>query len=839
MKHLLKVLRSAITVVLLVNGSALADEADTLARIDKQLAELKTFQYERGGDPLRDLENTIFQLPADSPLRAKIEDKLIEALDQSNEIGRGIICRQLRVVGTDKCIPAIAPLLTDPKLADFARYALQGMGSDAASKAMHKVLGKTSGTLQVGLINSLAACNYEPLRGDCIRLIQSEDSEVATAAIRALGKLGGVESVKALISAKSKTNEQLAADIDLAIVKCADKLVRAGEREKAKELFATLYKQGGPSRLAALRGLVMADPHQCADLLAEAIRGQDRRLAMLAISLTPQATGNNVTEKFVAILRDLPAEAKVPMLKALGERGDQGAVAAVIDATKSDNAQIRLAAVEALGGFSGMQAIDTLIEIATNGDEPAKRVARASLARIDSADSRLATIAQNSDEKRTLEAIQALASRRAGDQCELLLQLARDGNPIKRRAAIDALGILTDAKNVDSLLQLALEKERADDLPAIEQSFGRVLLRIKSPADRARPILDALSRAPAGARSLLIRQLAKAGTPDALDAVRKALQSSDSPLSDAAVFALANWPNPAASDDLIKLIETAGNAALRKTALDGYIQIASDSDDPSAMFLDALKRVSNVDNKRRVLNEMGLNCESFEAVAATQSLLEDPQLGSTAAIATIRIAYKLRLSHKDEARKILEHVLATVDDPDVQKRAQNVLNDLDKYEDHIRQWVAIGPFVDKTIESGEQSYKQVYEPDRTDTSKLEWKPLELGIGDWDINLEATYGPIDHCAAYVRTMIWSPVDQEVQIEGGCDDALKMWVNGEIVFDDYSVRGGSPRKMLAPARLRKGWNELKLKAVDDEGGWAFGCRVRKPNGTKLDGLKYEAR
>ena len=73
--------------------------------------------------------------------------------------------------------------------------------------------------------------------------------------------------------------------------------------------------------------------------------------------------------------------------------------------------------------------------------------------------------------------------------------------------------------------------------------------------------------------------------------------------------------------------------------------------------------------RRAVLKEIGLKCESLEAVAATQSLLKDPQLKATAAIATIRIAYKLRLSHKDEARKILEHVLATVDDPDVQKRS--------------------------------------------------------------------------------------------------------------------------------------------------------------------------
>ena len=128
------------------------------------------------------------------PIRRFGQDRrqVDRGLDQSNEIGRGIICRQLRVVGTDKCVPVIAPLLTDPKLADFARYALQGIGSNAAAKAMHEALGKTSGALQVGLINSLAACHYEPLRGDCIRLIQSQNSEVAAAAIRALGKLGGV-----------------------------------------------------------------------------------------------------------------------------------------------------------------------------------------------------------------------------------------------------------------------------------------------------------------------------------------------------------------------------------------------------------------------------------------------------------------------------------------------------------------------------------------------------------------------------------------------------------------------------------------------------------------------
>ena len=213
------------------------------------------------------------------------------------------------------------------------------------------------------------------------------------------------ESVEALNGAKSKTNEQLAADIDLAIVNCADKLVQADEREKAKEIFATLYKEGGPSRLAALRGLVMADPNQCADLLVEAIRGQDLRLAMLAISLTPQATGNNVTGKFVAILPDLPAEAKIPMLKGARRAGG----------SKCRCCRDRRDEKRKRGIPPGRRRSTRWIlrgpsnRYFDRGHHQRGRASptscRASLAHIESADSRLEMIAQNSDEKLTLGAM--------------------------------------------------------------------------------------------------------------------------------------------------------------------------------------------------------------------------------------------------------------------------------------------------------------------------------------------------------------------------------------------------------------------------------------------------
>ena len=95
-----------------------------------------------------------------------------------------------------------------------------------------------------------------------------------------------------------------------------------------------------------------------------------------------------------------------------------------------------------------------------------------------------------------------------------------------------------------------------------------------------------------------------------------------------------------------------------------------------------------------------------------------------------------------------------------------------------------------------------------------------------INLEATFGPIDFCCAYLHTVIVSPVEQEARLEFGADDYAKAWLNG------------------APAgagnvKLKKGDNPLMLKAGDHGGGWNFFCRIAQPGGGALEGLRFEPR
>ena len=73
--------------------------------------------------------------------------------------------------------------------------------------------------------------------------------------------------------------------------------------------------------------------------------------------------------------------------------------------------------------------------------------------------------------------------------------------------------------------------------------------------------------------------------------------------------------------------------------------------------------------------------------------------------------------------------------------------------------------------------------------------------------------------------------------GADDMLKAWVNREPVYGTWRRSGLRPRDVVATIQLKKGWNDLLLKVVDHGGGWQFCCRIRKPDGTVLDGLKVQ--
>jgi len=104
-----------------------------------------------------------------------------------------------------------------------------------------------------------------------------------------------------------------------------------------------------------------------------------------------------------------------------------------------------------------------------------------------------------------------------------------------------------------------------------------------------------------------------------------------------------------------------------------------------------------------------------------------------------------------------------------------------------------------------------------------------------INLGQILGG-ENCAAYLRSRIWSPRQQQVFLEPASDDGLKVWLNGRLVLAENVTRtvkrfpAVAPWQNRARMTLKQGWNVLMLKVTNNSGDWAtcvrFSAEERAP-------------
>lgn len=813
-----------------------------MEQLDEALKAVQTFEHGKDAGPLLRAEQLVVEAARNEVSRKAAEERLLRSLGSaSTRDAKSFLCRQLRTIGTARSVPHLEKLLTDPELSHMARYALGRIEDQAAATALHRALGKTSGNLQIGIINTLGERRHREALRDLAKLLGSPDSGVAEATATAVGRIGGIEAVKALEAARLRASKTLGEHIDNALLIAAEQLAGEGEKGIAAQVYQRFYRLSPEKhfRLAGLRGLVTAGGEREAPLLIECLKATEPGLRRTAIGLTTLAKGQNVTSALAGVLPSLPSEDQELLLRALGERGDRAAVQAVAAATKSEHPSVRVAALEALGDMGDGTVVPVLVQAAAAGEGNEKSVARASLVRLqgNGVETALVRSLNSGDANVRVELIHALAGRKAKQAFGELAKLAWDNDLTVRREAIRALGMLGKGPELGALVALALRPKDATDRPVIEEAVEAVFKRVEGKKGKATPLLIALASAPTDAKPMLLRLLGKAATPEALKAIYATLKDPSEAVREAALRSLAAWPDASPAETLLALARTSSDEAHKVLALQGYVRMAGISKDPTAMYARAMQLAERLEEKKLVLAGLG-SASSAQALAIVESYLKDEQLRTDVATAAVQIASRLRQEDAARARAALENVLSAIDDQRVRKQAQDVMNEMEQYEGYILTWLGSGPYAEKNKESRD-IFDMAFPPETPNAEGVKWSPLTQGMGSWDINLEASFGGRDHCAAYLRTRIWSPEEQDARLELGSDDAIKAWLNGKLVHANYTNRGVTPRQDLVNVRLHKGWNELLLKVVDHEGGWGFCCRVRMPDGSALEGLKVEAK
>jgi hypothetical protein len=170
-------------------------------------------------------------------------------------------------------------------------------------------------------------------------------------------------------------------------------------------------------------------------------------------------------------------------------------------------------------------------------------------------------------------------------------------------------------------------------------------------------------------------------------------------------------------------------------------------------------------------------------------------------------------------------------------RPPYVLANMEPVDGYILEWLGTGPY-DEPGKNGAQLFDTVFPPETPAGKDLFWNSIIRGVGTWDIDLLNAFDLKNNCAGYLRNRVSVPVEQDALLEVGSDDAIKVWLNGTLVHASNYARGIAPRQDIVDVHLKAGWNDVMLKVVNYEAGWAFCCRFRKSDGTAIEGLKVEA-
>jgi hypothetical protein len=288
------------------------------------------------------------------------------------------------------------------------------------------------------------------------------------------------------------------------------------------------------------------------------------------------------------------------------------------------------------------------------------------------------------------------------------------------------------------------------------------------------------------------------------------------------------------------MIAQIGDETHAVLAFRGYVRLVRLPSDrtPADTFLlleDALAMATRAEEKKLVLGALA-DLPLIDALMTAEPYLGDPALCDEAAVTMLALARALAAEQPDAAWAAIKKVQAAPTADHVQQRAVQAAEFIQRFAGYAAAWLIAGPY----MEEGKNStdiFDLAFPPERPDAPDVKWTPLNVNNRDnpWIFDLGRAVGGGNRCA-YVKTSVWSPEQQTAQLLIGSDDAVKAWLNGELVHSNLVQRGLTVAEDRVEVTLNQGWNPLMLKIVQGGGDWAFCAGFATPDGQPLPGLKF---
>jgi len=586
------------------------------------------------------------------------------------EADKAISCKFLAVNGTPAAVNDLAMLLSNPRLASWARIALEAIPGSEASAALRDAAAKLEGRLLTGVLTSIGVRRDTAALPLLAGRLAADDAEVAAAAAWSLGQIGSEEAGVLLARGIEQASSPERLDsLARAAVLCAENLHQAGNGDAAVALYGVVRaaEVSEQRRAEAIRGTVIAKGSAGIPLLVETLRSPAKRLANMAI-FTARDLGRGesaddalATAVDAAVVKELETAAAegaldraTVLIDVLAERNAGAAsepvLAALAKAAGAGAKPIRLAAIESLGRVGDAAAVGPLLAVVADEDQGIADTARGAVASLsgEAVDREIVSRLAGADAA-LLPALVELVGRRRIDAVATLVPLLEHPEGTVRKATIVALGPTVDLANLDVLIAAATAPKSDAEGEAARAALREASVRMPDREGCAAKLAAALEKAPAEAKVMLLDAIAEVGGTKAVATMAAAGRSGEQALEDAATRLLGKWMTADAAPVLLEIATAEPGGKFKTRALRGYLRIARQfvlPDDERAEMCRQALAAATEDADRKTVLEILVRYPSAATLAVAEEAAKQPGLEAEAAKAAAEIRGKLQPGKK-------------------------------------------------------------------------------------------------------------------------------------------------------------------------------------------------
>lgn len=307
---------------------------------------------------------------------------------------------------------------------------------------------------------------------------------------------------------------------------------------------------------------------------------------------------------------------------------------------------------------------------------------------------------------------------------------------------------------------------------------------------------------------------------------------------------------PAALVPTLTAFDTASPTAANwlRTAVDALASAPGRSRD-AAGLLAFVQDQARHPAARRIAFELAKESDPDAAAAVLKTLVNDRS------VELRRDAISARMPDAKDPAALRELFAAARDADQCEELAKKLKAagdkpDLTQHYGLVTEWQVIGPF-DEPAPAGYHAKlapeTTTYDsamtvPGRGDV-KLTWKPTQSDRVDGVIDLNKLLGSTQNRVAYLAAVIESPNDMPAEVRVSTPNAIKVFVNGDVVLAREAYHQGKSRDQYAgKLTLKKGSNVVLVKVCQDNQqppwakDWSVSARLCDETGGKLPLTQY---